>query len=133
MDAVFPRLFIGSARDALIGPDVIINCAAELNSLRQELPPGHVAWENLDLHDGFPIPPFTVHYATKHILDWLARGKTVAVICGAGRSRSATIILAFLYETGFDWPDGLRFLREKHQEADPNPVLLESVQKAYSS
>lgn len=58
---------------------------------------------------------------TKFIHDEMLKGKDVYVHCNMGRSRSATIIIAYLMRyKKMHLADALDFIKSKHPEANPN-------------
>ena len=55
---------------------------------------------------------------------------TVLVHCNAGRSRSASIILAyFIYKYGLSCDDALQKLRSKRPSANPNPGFISQLKE----
>jgi protein-tyrosine phosphatase len=57
----------------------------------------------------------------------IAQDRRVLVACGAGISRSATIVLSTLVASGMALPDAYDLLKQKHPESMPHPVLWDSL------
>ena len=79
------------------------------------------------IEDGIPIAPETFQRGVKFINEQTTTGHLVLVMCGAGISRSATFVLAYMVEAGFDLHAAYMLLREAHPAAAPHPNLWVSL------
>ena len=79
------------------------------------------------LDDGALIPPAILEHGVAFITEQVDAGARVLVMCGAGISRSATFVLAALYERGHDIREAFALLRDHHPEAAPHPALWKSL------
>lgn len=57
--------------------------------------------------------------------------RRVLVQCGAGISRSATFVLAYLIESGRELPDAFTLLKQQHPIASPLPAMWQSLLTYY--
>lgn len=81
----------------------------------------------LPIVDGEPLPPARLERGVHFIQRRVVHQERVLVQCGAGISRSATFVLAYLIERGMDLPEAYRFLQHHHPAAAPAPALWQSL------
>lgn len=81
----------------------------------------------LPVMDGEPLPLPRLARGVRFVQGCVARQERVLVQCGAGISRSATFVLAYLLERGMDLHDAYLLLQRKHPAASPAPALWQSL------
>lgn len=81
--------------------------------------------------DGEFIRPENLERGVGFIREQVAAENRVLVQCGAGISRSATFVLAYLVESGRDLPDAFALLKEQHPIASPLPAMWQSLLEYY--
>jgi protein-tyrosine phosphatase len=83
------------------------------------------------LEDGTPLK----HEHLRLAINWLrmaARERRVLVHCIAGISRSPSIVMCYLHEErGMSFDDAYALIKAKRDQAQPHPVLLESIYDYY--
>ena len=116
MHEIEPRLYIGSATDACSADsfDFIVNVTQDIPLYSKQ------PYIRVPVDDDPGYSPILFSYlpdATKAIHDYLAMNKTVLVHCFAGRSRSATVIAAYLMSyRGLSKTEAIDFIRTKKPE-----------------
>lgn len=90
------------------------------------LPADFNTFENA-LDDGEFITQPLLQRGVGFIKEQVQAGNAVLVMCGAGMSRSATFVLAYLLETGHDLHAAYRLLRRAHPETEPHPRMWQSL------
>jgi protein-tyrosine phosphatase len=81
----------------------------------------------LTVPDGQFVPKVTLNRGVDFVLKQVDQANRVLVVCAAGISRSATFVLSYLLECGYDIHDAYDLLFSKHPEADPHPHLWQSL------
>lgn len=87
---------------------------------------------DMGINDGEYISKTTLARGAQYILREVKAGNRVLVMCGAGISRSSTFVLAYLLETGHDLGEAFALLRDKRPQADPHPMLWQSLIDHYA-
>ena len=82
-------------------------------------------------HDGEPLPDGILDRSVGFIKAQIETDQPVLVMCGAGISRSSTMVLAYLIDRGYDLRDAFRLLRTVHPDAAPHPVMWQSLISHY--
>jgi len=86
----------------------------------------------LPIEDTEPIHPLVVREGVEFVLKQHEAGGTVLITCGGGFSRSVSFAVAVLHETeGMSLSEALEDVRAQHPEADPHPVLWQSIRDYY--
>lgn len=129
MDRVLDRLWIGDARDL----------QAPLKSLGfsgvVDLRDGNAAIETpLDVHrlDNRDGDPWTVDQVkrTMEFIHGAIRCGKVLVVCAAGMSRSASMVIGYLVRSGWDEATAYEAVRRSRPKIAPVPGMLASVLEA---
>jgi hypothetical protein len=63
----------------------------------------------------------------QHIAAEISAGERVLVVCGAGMSRSATVVLSYLVASGMGLHEAYDLLWSKHHDTLPHPYLWRSL------
>jgi len=134
MDRILDRVWIGDWHDGAstqIRKQCYIN--AVLN-LAKELP--IITWETeiykkVDIVDGTPIPKEILKECLDFIHEHVRKKERILIHCAAGVSRSVAILMAYMYECGWNLDEALLYIRSKRPVANPNPILLESIMEYY--
>ncbi|MBA3530678.1 MAG: dual specificity protein phosphatase family protein [Ardenticatenales bacterium] len=84
------------------------------------------------LHDGQLIPPGLLRRGTAFLREPRDDKEAVLVVCGAGISRSATFVLAYLLEEGYDLRAAWTLLQQQHPSARPHPQMWLSLVAEYN-
>ena len=135
MDQVTPRLFLGSRSDAA-NPALLKQHAIDavlslepvrlIASVRCQL--------ILQLKDRQPMPLATLEQAVDFIALQIEQGRRVLVHCQMGISRSPTLVLAYLHRhAGLSLDQALARIQRARPQAEPHPVLLQSLSEHYAS
>jgi hypothetical protein len=130
VNKVLPGLYITNAHLAA-SPDLLI--AEGITSVVKlyESPPdwqGDFRLLDSPIPDGEPLAAHELDTFVEHIRIEREAGQTVAVCCGAGISRSATIILAYLCRfEDMNLEQAYKHLIARHPIADPHPALWQSL------
>lgn len=82
--------------------------------------------------DGHAIPSFVFDDCLDFISEHQRQGGRVAVVCRAGISRSATIVLAHLINQGYSPQQAYQHLIARHPQAEPHPALWISLIRYYN-
>lgn len=108
----------------------VINCAKELY-FKRFIPNEVEHFLFLDLDDGEAIPEHKISSAI-HFID-IARNKglNVMVSCAAGASRSASIILAYMISTGWDFDEALKHMQKVRPIINPSIECLDSIKEYF--
>ena len=77
------------------------------------------------------LPPLALRFGLDFIQEQVSASKRVLVTCEYGISRSATFVLAYLLEKGYQLPDAWRLLRQQHPRSGPDRVMWESLLEHY--
>ncbi len=93
-------------------------------------PPDFRVCEN-PFPDGEPISRRQLDYGVSFVQEQVLAGRKVLVCCGAGISRSATVVLGYLLTSGRQLPDAWYLLKRRHPDASPAFPLWESLFAAY--
>lgn len=126
---VNPQLFIGKAKLAT-NPDVLHELGiASIVKLYEAPPIWPSGFTLLDtpFEDGTDVASEVFQRTDQFIGEQIAAGNRVAVVCGAGISRSATVILSYLVSAGMPLHDAYLLLRSKHTYIEPHPKLWLSL------
>jgi dual specificity phosphatase 12 len=83
------------------------------------------------LTDGERVPESILYSGVRFIHEQVDAGRPVLVMCGAGMSRSATFVLAYMLEKGHQLPDAFRLLRKAHPVAAPHFEMWLSLFEHY--
>jgi histidinol-phosphate aminotransferase len=127
MDWITDSIALGDYEDSINpeGVDAVLNVAAEA-AIVHELPYLH-----LNMRHSRPISRRDLNRALEFLAKQLSNGHRVLVHCDSGVSRSPAIVAAFLAATGgISVEAALRRIQDKHWEADPDPVVWESIKSA---
>lgn len=103
-----------------------IYCVLKLYDGSPTFPPDFDVLDNA-LDDGEPITKSKMQRGVAYINEQVKAGNRVLVMCGAGISRSATFVLAYLLENGYDLHQAFDLLRGARPQVDPHPVLWQSL------
>jgi histidinol-phosphate aminotransferase len=124
MDWITDLIALGDFEDSRDPEDVdaVLNVAAEAPVVH-DLPCLH-----LKVEDQQPINGRDLNLALGCLTDRTAVGHRVLVHCWAGVSRSPAIVAAFIaMTTGLSAEDALKIIQKKRQNADPDPVVWQSI------
>jgi len=134
MDQILDRLYIGDIGDALdcelkkrIGITAHLSLCPEFNIE----PCGEIKCMVCSIKDGKPLEHVPINLCVDFIKKFIRWGK-VLVTCGAGCSRSPSIVLCYLYETGWDFDEALAYIKKKRPMIFPSPVILDSLKDYYN-
>ena len=136
MNEIIPGLYVGNAHSArnlglLKAHEIghIINCASEDCPNVHE---GELHYLSLALRDepDSKITPLIAD-ATATIKRALDAGQKVLVHCEMGRSRSVSMVMAYLIAQGEAPRQALNRVRERHPEAAPNRWFLDELRDFY--
>ncbi|HEC23915.1 MAG TPA: hypothetical protein ENI95_13455 [Chloroflexi bacterium] len=129
LDQVTESLFIGDLRTAS-APEKLkelgITSVLKLYESPPEWPEGFIL-DDSPIPDGRPVSGRRLDEFIGFITREIGAGRKVLVVCAAGISRSATVVLAYLVSQGMSLPEAYRHLRKCHPRADPHPALWESL------
>ena len=81
--------------------------------------------------DGVPLPEEVVRESVTFIREQRSAGRRILVACGAGQSRSASLVAAYLCEEGLTLEAAFTLLIEGRPRVLPHPALLRSLCKLY--
>jgi len=81
--------------------------------------------------DGEPLPAGVLDRSVDFIRTRVAANQLVLVMCGAGISRSATMVLAYMVDHGYDLHEAYKILKKAHPDANPHPALWQSLITRY--
>jgi protein-tyrosine phosphatase len=130
VDQVTDLLYIGGARSTWDAPQLHeagVTAVLKLYEGQPAWPPDFTVLD-MPFEDGQPIPEGYLERGVDFIEQNVRAGRAVLVTCGAGISRSSTLVLAYLVgREGYDLSDAFRLLRERHPQADPLPALWGSL------
>jgi dual specificity phosphatase 12 len=93
-------------------------------------PDDFTTFEN-PLDDGVFVPADMMRRGVQFITEQVEAGNRVLVMCTAGISRSATFVLAYMIERGWDLHDAYRALHVAHPIALPHPEMWRSLLTHY--
>lgn len=129
MERVLDRLWIGSSRDLVPGLRAL-GFTAVLD-LRDGVHPFHYDGEvkAIDQRDGDPWKREQIYAALEFIASQIHRGK-VLVVCAAGMSRSASMVIGYLVRYGMSAPEAFHCVREARGVIAPVPKMLDAVLRA---
>ncbi len=82
--------------------------------------------------DGHVIPSVVFDDCLDFISEHHQQGGRVAVVCRAGISRSAIIVLAQLINQGYSPQQAYHHLITRHPQAEPHPALWNSLIRYYN-
>jgi catechol 2,3-dioxygenase-like lactoylglutathione lyase family enzyme len=85
-----------------------------------------VEW--MAVSDGEAVPADVIARGLSAIERTLSSGRGVLVACGAGQSRSASLVIGYLRLHGYDWDSAYRLVAERRWIA-PHPRTLGSVRE----
>lgn len=130
MNQVLDYLYIGSHRD-LGKPEVLkrsgVAAILKLYPDREDLylmPKGFVSYDyGMVDGPGWSTEDFDTF---NEIIRWhVSRGQKILVACAAGKSRSAIVVLSYLFKhTEMNLPESLVYLKKCRGEVDPSMYLL---------
>ena len=128
MDRVLDRLWIGSSRDAAaplksLGFAAVLDLRDDAGAIAQ---PSSVVVHRVKNRDGDPWACGQVVEALDFIADQV-RGGRVLVLCAAGMSRSACMVVGYLVRAGFDEASAYELLRRARPRVAPVERMLDSV------
>jgi dual specificity phosphatase 12 len=86
---------------------------------------------DMPIEDGEPLIPELLKRGVAFIVSQVDAGKPILVMCGAGISRSATFVLAYMLERNHDLHDAYRLLHQQHPIVQPHPTLWRSLIEYY--
>ncbi|MBM3263592.1 MAG: dual specificity protein phosphatase family protein [candidate division Zixibacteria bacterium] len=134
MDFILENIAIGTYEDAIDLRNLRANDITAVLDLTKETSyslPSSILRLKVPMEDGVPIKEDNLRLA----INWLrncARERKVLVHCVAGISRSPTIVMCYLHEErGMPFDDAYGFIKAKRSQAQPHPVLIESIQTYY--
>jgi len=134
MDKILDRVWLGDWHDGqnlqarkerII--NVVLNLAEELDDPTWE----GEAYKKVGFKDGEPIPHEKIKEAVEFIHEHMKKKHRILIHCAAGASRAPTILIAYMYECGWDLDDAIMFVRSKRAVVNPNPILLRSLMEYY--
>ena len=135
MNKVLDHLFIGGVYDLRL-PQTISEYPVDTLIRLYEQKPGYPAVPYDLFAFDYPAPDggvWPVEFfgtVTSHIARLIEDGNTVAVLCAAGKSRSATIVLAYLCTySGMTLQQAWKHLKQVRPVVDPNLELIVSLVK----
>lgn len=128
MDRVIDRLYIGDLKSATAAPsNPRITHVVNLSGFQYYVPP-RVFYLQLPIPD-LPSPPITPYFGmTNKFIDEGRRTGNVLVHCYAGRSRSATIVIAYLMYSGASFKESLALLKNCRPIIQPNSGFLRELE-----
>lgn len=126
MDRVLDRLWIGSTADDR-APLSALGFAGVLD-LRDHGPEivTDVPVHRLKNRDGDPWTHAQIVGALDFVSAFVRRGR-VLVMCAAGMSRSACMVVGFMVMTGWDSASAMEQLRRVRPQVAPVPKMMEAV------
>jgi hypothetical protein len=130
IDQVTDLLYIGGARSTWDASRLREAGVTAVLKLYEGPPTWPADFTVLDMpfEDGRPIPEGYLRRGVDFIEQNIRNGQAVLVACGAGISRSSTLVLAYLVDRGgHELRDAFYLLRERHPQADPLPALWASL------
>ena len=83
------------------------------------------------LYDGSKNNPYLFWSAVEHVAEAAVVFEKVLVFCGAGLSRSPSVVLGAMVWLGKSYEDAYKILREKHPAAMPEMYFLDLLQSRY--
>lgn len=127
MERVLDRLWIGSTRDAT-APLASLGFVGLLDLRDGQLvrPVEGVQVHRVGNRDGDPWSEAQVEEAVDFISDWIRSGK-VLVVCAAGMSRSASMVIGYLVRSGWSPAEAHERVREARAKIAPVERMLTSV------
>jgi predicted protein tyrosine phosphatase len=132
VNRVLDRLWIGDARD-LRSPLQKLGFSAVLDLRDSSVgSPDDVAVLKIHNRDGDPWSVPQVHEAIGFIDAYIRQSK-VLVVCAAGMSRSASMVIGYLVRGGWDEASAFEAVRNARPKIAPVPAMLESVLVAVRS
>jgi protein-tyrosine phosphatase len=69
----------------------------------------------------------TIRRGVEFVLEQVNAKRPVLIMCYRGINRSSTFALAYLLEKGYEPREALAFLRERHNQATPHPLMWRSL------
>jgi hypothetical protein len=139
MDWVVDGIAIGGLRDVMNhemlrgeGIEALLQLGgSERERPSDPLPPYLLAALPLPVMDARALPPELLRQGLDFIGAQRAQDRKVLVACGAGISRSAAFVVAYLHEQGMEIDEALRTVIREHPVALPHPALLRSLIEYY--
>jgi hypothetical protein len=133
MDHVIDGVYISGWRATLMQDKLREANITHVLKLYESLPTFDPDFNVLDMpvEDGEPLIPELLKRGARFIVEQVDAGKPVLVMCGAGISRSATFVLAYMLERDHDLHDAYRLLHQNHPVAQPHPALWRSLIQYY--
>jgi hypothetical protein len=126
---VTSQLFIGKAKLAT-NADVLhqlgITSIVKLYDAPPIWPSGFMLLDT-PFEDGTMVASEVFQRSDQFIGEEIAVEHKVAVVCGAGISRSATVILSYLVSSGMPLHEAYLLVRSKHTYIEPHPKLWLSL------
>jgi protein-tyrosine phosphatase len=132
LNEVFPNIFVGNISTAhnkdILTKNGITHVISALSGL-PELYPKSYEYKTLDLLDNkFQDIYHEFNETNKFIDNSIKNDGKVYVHCMAGRSRSVTIVCAYLmYKYNYTPEEALKLIKEKRQCAQPNEGFMEQL------
>ncbi len=134
IDHVLNGVYIGGYRATHFADELLsrgIRHVLKLYPDEPHFPPTFTTF-NGAIEDGELIPPDVLRRGVAFVKTQVDGGQPVLVMCGAGISRSATFVLAYMVESGFDLQAAYVLLRAAHPIASPHPNLWLSLFRTYA-
>ncbi len=136
VDHVLDGVYIGGVRRAALHiPELYDAGITHVLKLYASLP--HWPWPDdfvvcdLPIEDEMCVEKEKLHYGVSFIKSCVAADQPVLVTCEMGISRSATLVLAYLVERGYNLHDAWRLLRARHCRSGPAGALWCSLLECY--
>lgn len=139
MEQVIENLYIGCHHDLankLQLSELGIKGVLKLYTDRDDLTKApDVSW--LTIHD-YPMPDGNgwekkdFDYCNALIAGYINNNRKILVVCGAGKSRSATVVLSYLIKRGFSLSSALAYLKERRPAIDPSIRMLASLMEYHN-
>ena len=91
----------------------------------------YVEWED---HTSFDIPDVDLAQVLRFIHERLSTGGSVLVHCAQGKSRSSTVVIAYIMVVmGTTATEAFGFVKERRKMAEPNPRFMEKLKEFETS
>jgi len=128
MDWITRAIAIGNYEDAQgdrpqkAGITAVLNLCLEREDFpaTREFENNGIVYSKVPLWDSPKNPPEMLDAAVSLLSSLLSQGHRVLVHCGAGVSRSPTVVYLYLLRCGMSPREAKRLIREKRKEAIPN-------------
>lgn len=134
MDRITDDLFLGNLQDALAAAEGRTEIRAILQLFGPDPRPeleAEISVKQLRIVDGRAFPPELLEEALEFIREQRGWGP-VLVCCGAGMSRSPTVVAAFLCEAGVPLAEAFEMIITARRCVLPHPELVRSLGERYA-